>query len=141
MYNKQNWEVISYQGNSTTPTAIRRISDQQEFKLGETVTNGTKMRGKIERFEYSFKSNDIFVYTDWSGIGMNLDSLSHVQLLPCKFQISQQVHFFLGTSSVEYRILAVHFYSEKVKYDLEITMSDRTTTRVYNVSENLLNKN
>lgn len=140
--NPLSWEVVEYQGNSTEPHSIKRLSDQIIFKIGDVVTNGTKMKGKITKFNFSFKEHEVYVNTTWSGIGMNLDSLNHVSELPSKFQKNDVVvfvlHFGLGIK-VPALIIAVHFFQNQVKYDLEIEINNNyDTSRIYNVSEKLI---
>lgn len=132
-----NWEVVEFQGNSTEVKTIQRFSDGVQFSIGDVVTNGTKMKGKITKFNFSFKDNDVFVNTDWSGIGMNLDSLSHPTLLPSKFQISDKVWFTLYTTNISSVVIAVHFYLNKVKYDLEIYEGNKPR-RIYNIEESMI---
>jgi hypothetical protein len=137
MDTKQTWEVLSYEGNSTSPKTIKRLSDNKIFELGQKVTNGTKMKGKIEKFEFSFKGNEIFVYTDWSGVGMGLESVSHIVPLPSKFQIDDKVLlvFNIDETKVKATVLAVHFYPNQVKYDIEVSSEIKLETRIYNISE------
>lgn len=60
--------------------------------------------------------------------------------LPSKHQIGDKVNivFSQETDSIEAywltgRILAVHFYSGKIKYDVEIPIADESPTRIYNL--------
>ena len=59
------------------PHSILRHFDDELFSIGDFVTNGTKMRGKI--LSFSFLNDQVFVETDWSKVGMNLDSLVKIK--------------------------------------------------------------
>lgn len=142
----EGWEVTEFIGNSTTPRTIKRI-DGQLFSIGDRVTNGVYSKGKqvnglIERFEYSFKGDSVFVYTDWSGVGFNLGSLSHIlesNKLPSRFQLGDLVTLNFGSAGkvTGADIIKVHFSESKVLYDVDILMSDaadgRVITRLYNI--------
>ncbi len=136
--NPITWEVVEYVGNSTAPKSILRLHDGEVFSLGDYVTNGTQMKGNIEKFDFSFRGNDVFVYTDWSGIGMNLDSLIHTQPLPCKFQIGKTVLLNVGEQLLKATVLVVHFSTSKIKYDLEVKIKEMGLNRFYNIDESLL---
>lgn len=141
-----DFEVLTYLGNSQAIESVMRFSDGKTFSIGDHVTNGTRMHGKITKLEYDLKDNEIFVKTDWSGIGMNLSSLSHVVELPCKFQIGDGVLLRLSEEALvgtEAWVHAVHFYRGHVKYDLVVQYDKkdpRKETRVYNVEEKFLKK-
>jgi len=77
MSQPRNWEVTAFQGNSSEAKTIRRIHDGKSFSIGDHVTDGNRMHGHIEKFDYSFKSDSVFVYTDWSKVGFSLDGLEH----------------------------------------------------------------
>lgn len=79
MSQPRNWEVTAFQGNSSEPKTIKRISDGISFKVGDHVTDGNRMHGHIEKFDYSFQSDSVFVYTDWSKIGFSLDMMQHFE--------------------------------------------------------------
>lgn len=78
-----NFRVISYANDKFQPHSVERLTEDgtkydATFTCGDYVTNGTKMRGHIERFELSSDLSSLFVFTDWSGVGMDLDSISKV---------------------------------------------------------------
>ena len=138
--NEVNWEIVEFIGNSSTPNVILRKSDNKKFQLGDYVTNGTQMKGHIERFEYGFKNGDIYVYTDWSGVGMNFDSIDQAIKLPSAHQIGHKVNvLFDGNGRLSNcEIIKVHFSESKVMYDLEVPIEaingkSRDATRIYNV--------
>lgn len=135
--NSPNWEVVEFIGNSITPKSIKRLSDNKIFSIKDFVTNGTQMRGEIIDFELSFKNLDVFVKTTWSGVEMNLDSLTHIELLPSKYQIGQKVNI-QGNEDKLTIIKAVHFYNDTTKYDIELFLNGGKQTRLYNISEDLL---
>jgi hypothetical protein len=65
-----------------------------------------------------------------------------VNELPSRFQIDDMVFFSInqkveGTSyfasSLKARVIGIHFYPGKVKYDLEIPIYDESATRIYNI--------
>lgn len=147
----RSWEVVDFKGQSTEPYSIRRTSDGEVFSVGDYVTNGTKMKGYIEKFEYSFKSDDIFVYTDWSGVGMNLGSLQLANRLPSGHQIGDKVVLSFGSegSLNNCTVNKVHFSAGKVMYDVEVhgryeQTSEHPagiwTTRLYNVDSVFVTK-
>lgn len=113
------------------PHSIMRTSDKEIFAIGHTVTNGTQMRGEILRFE--LLEDSVFVITTWSGIGMDLDSLTKIILLPSQHQIGDNVWLNLWSSNIVSEVIAVHFYSGKVKYDLKVFGGNGEETRIYNI--------
>lgn len=146
MSQPRNWEVVAFQGNSSEAETIKRISDGEVFTIGNYVTNGTKMKGSIERFSYSFKDDMVFVYTDWSGVGMNLDSLQHTTKLPSKHQIGHPVTVVFHPAKMlrDCEVIKVHFTESKVLYDLELMYHDnngkKCFTRLYNIEEEFVKK-
>lgn len=137
-----NWEIISYVDNpdgsrdvTVKPHSIRRLPDTTVFTIGDVVTNGTPMTGEIIRFE--LLKNRIFVITTWSGVGMNLESLSHVVKLPSQFQPTEEVALdFYGHVFKNVRVAKVHFASGSTTYDLTVTVvlnEKRHEFRLYNV--------
>lgn len=123
---------------SFQPQAVKRNWDSEVFAIGDTVTNGTKMRGQITGFE--MLEDKVFVTHTWSGIGMNLGSLINVAKLPAQFQIGDKVNISLKQTygaepwACYAEVKAVHFYpSKKVKYDLEIPLENEAPTRIYNI--------
>lgn len=143
----EGWEVTEFVGNGTTPQTIKRV-DGQLFSIGSRVTNdvyskGKQVNGLIERFEYSFKGDSVFVYTDWSGVGFNLGSLSHVlesNKLPSRFQIGDRVQINFGKGGLlsPCNIIKVHFTESKVLYDVDVLIladdeKSQSSTRIYNI--------
>lgn len=136
------FNVISYADKNFNPHTVERLIDKQwdeNFAIGDYVTNGTKMKGKIIRFELSNDLQSLFVYTDWSNVGMNLESVYKIEQLPAQHQIGDKVNFSITQSFGESpypftaEVKAVHFYAGKVKYDLEIPIAEEAPTRIYNI--------
>lgn len=136
-----DWQILTYKDDKFTPNSIRR-ADGSVFFLGDTVSNGSKMRGKIESFD--LVENYLYVTTDWSKIGMHIDSIYHVQLLPSNCQLRQVVYFEVPASfpdiekkadgtKITATVIGIHFYESKVKYDLELWLIDNHFTRIYNI--------
>lgn len=149
----KDFEILSFRKNnygtsdtSLKPYSIRRVRDKEIFTIGDFVTNGTQMRGRIRGFE--LLGENIFVSHTWSGIGMNLDSLSKIleDDLPSQFQLNQVVIFGKNEEcKLQYAtIRGVHFYRGTVKYDLGLWIGDGSIdnpekeTRIYNVDEEVL---
>ena len=122
---------------SFQPQAVKRLHDGEVFAIGDTVTNGTKMRGMITGFE--LLEGKVFVKHTWSGIGMNLGSLTNIAKLPAQFQIGDKVSVSFKQSygaepwECNAEVKAVHFFPNKVKYDLEIPLENEPPTRIYNI--------
>ncbi len=122
---------------SFQPQAVKRTSDGEVFAIGDTVSNGTKMRGKIISFE--MLEGEVYAKHTWSNVGMNLRDLTNIAKLPAQFQIGDKVNVsFKQTYGLEpwecdAEIKAVHFFSNKVKYDLEIPIEGDSPTRIYNI--------
>lgn len=121
---------------SFQPHSIRRESDSEVFTIGDRVTNGTQMTGKITGFE--FLEGYVYVNHTWSGVGMDLDSLSKVNELPSKHQIGDKVTLAINQApnrvcSLIVYVINVHFFENKVKYDLEVPLQKGDTTRFYNI--------
>lgn len=130
-----NWEVLEYDGNSTSAKSIKRLSDNVIFTIGDLITNSYKMKGKITKFSFSFRDYDVSIFTTWSGVGMGLEMAMHVPKLPSLYQIGDEAVLKLGGVGV--KILAVHFTPSKVKYDIEFEL-DGEAGRLYNVDENFI---
>lgn len=151
-----NFEVLSFKGQSETVEVVKRISDGEVFKVGDYVTAGLPIQGNIESFEFSIRSGELFVYTSWSGIGFNLDSLQHtpriiLSKLPSAHQIGDEVRLtYINSEQVDScKVIRVHFTKSKVMYDLEIegridndpNNPDRTwITRLYNIDSVFVTK-
>lgn len=135
----ESFSIISFQdnpqgskvGSGIRPHSVMRTSDKEVFTIGDIVTNGTRMTGEITGF--SLLEGEIFIEHTWSGIGMNLESLSKVITLPSQFQIGDAVWFRLWSTDLVTEVLAVHFYPGKVKYDLKVLVGSGETTRLYNI--------
>lgn len=125
--------------SSFEPEKIERMQDGELFSIGDIVTNGqdSPMVGAIQRFQID--NDDIYVYTSYSGVGMNMSSISKVVRLPCKYQMGEKVSVSEGVNvSIKTAVvIAVHFYKSKVKYDIDVWM-DKFSTRFYNVDEFIL---
>lgn len=120
------------------PYSIKRVVDGEVFTLADRVTNGTPLCGKI--LEFTMGQNMIFVRTDYSNVGINLDSCIKVPTLPCAHQMGDVVACkFVALNIPRAVVRQVHFIAGKVKYDLEIWLKG-TSTRVYNVDEAILEK-
>lgn len=143
-----NFEILSFRPNKSggtetnfRPYSVKRLPDGEIFTLGDLVTNGTQMVGKITGF--SFLEDNVYVDHTWSGIGMNLDSLSkhEVTELPTKVQLNQivTVSFLKGKGYCTVR--AIHIFLDRVKYDLGVWLGDGSVddpereTRIYNVDQ------
>ena len=145
-----NFGILSFANDKFSPYSVERRTDgvffDGIFTIGDYVTNGTQMKGHIERFELSTDLKTLFVYTDWSGVGMNLDSIKKIERLPSKHQVGDVVKFYLVEDSkgVAANIRAVHFYFDKVKYDIEVVSEANSGglnyTRLYNVDSNLIKR-
>jgi hypothetical protein len=126
------------------PKVVQRKHDGLIFKIGDDVSNGgnyqgRQCRGKITGFDYL--EDKIFVSHTWSGIGWNLGSLDHIIILPSENQIDDEVFFNLWSATVVGKIKAVHFYSGKVKYDLDVfPEKGGDTTRIYNIDSIFVSK-
>lgn len=119
------------------PHSVKRHVDGEIFTIGDRVTNGTDMVGAIR--EFGFLNDSLFVTTSWSGVGMNLDSLVKVPVLPSRFQTGDTVSIKFKKLSVPLAyVIKVHFTHKKVQYDLEINLSGKASTRLYNVDENIV---
>lgn len=113
-----NWKDVSTVGKMQS---ILRLSDQQIFTIGDFVTNGTKMRGKIESFETDEKVKnrkpgspiEIFVITDWSGIGMDLDSIYHAESIRNRKQpkTKEKELVFAGPTLAPHMLILENFSS------------------------------
>jgi len=145
-----NWQDVSKKGHKMQ--SIKRLSDQKIFSIGDFVTNGTRMRGKIEKFntDDNVKNRDknspieIYVTTDWSGIGMNLDSIYHVEnkpkpmdedrRLPSAFKPGDFCGMKLGkTDIIGAQVTKVAFTQSKVLYDIEIGVGNDMVTRIHSL--------
>src|ERR1017187_5302810 len=80
---KLNFGILSFANDKFSPYAVERLNrDNNEiFIIGDHVSNGTKMNGRIERFELSDDLKSLYVYTDWSGVGMSIDDIYKVTKL------------------------------------------------------------
>src|SRR4051812_14158860 len=79
---------------SFQPHTVRRDSDSEVFAIGDTVSNGTQMKGVITGF--NMMDDEIFVSHTWSDVGMNLGSLYKVVLTPSQYQIDDEVLFVMA---------------------------------------------
>jgi hypothetical protein len=145
-----NFRIVSFADDKFTPYSVERLDrvqgNNEIFSIGDHVTNGTKMNGKIERFDLSEDLKSLFIFTDWSGIGMDLESISKVDLLPSQHQIGDKVilNFFKSGRIENCRILNVHFSLGKVRYDISVNMANNeekfVNTRLYNVDSAFVEK-
>ena len=122
------------------PYSVQR-SDGEIFTIGDRVTNGTQMTGNIT--EFGLLNGQIFVTTTWSGVGMNLDSLSKVIKLPSRYQAGDlcKVSYFGQAVFPHCWIHKVHFSNAKVFYDLNVMMSiggKSQSFRLYNVESDFI---
>lgn len=119
----RKWEVLGFIGESSDPETIKRLKDGEIFTIGDYVANGVKMKGYIQKFDYSFRNDEVFVYTTWSGVGMNLDSIQHATKLPSGHQIDDHVWLSFGDEGVlrNCTVSKVHFSNSKVMYDIDIS--------------------
>lgn len=147
---EQSFQIVSFLDDKFTPHSIKRLSDGEIFTIGDFVTNGTPMKGIIEMFSFDRNINEVFVHTDWSGIGMNLCSLKKEIELPSAYFIDQVVKVRIETAegaiaTATGTVKAVHFYggakkSITEKYDIDLWYENGNTShRIYNVPLTLLN--
>ena len=160
-----SFNILSVKDKQFSPHSIERLINKEHdatFTIGDSVTNEHGMRGKITHFELSDDLKDLYIYTDFSGIGMHYAMAERVKELPCEFQLFDQVYLNLkqfdyvyfgkGTgkmvkASLKANVIGVHFFSNKVKYDLSVLLFPKDgaekeiSTRLYNIDENHLNKN
>lgn len=141
----KKWEVVEFKGKSVNPHSIKRLSDGVIFSIGDYVTNGTKMMGHITHFDYCFGTDEVFVEHDWSGIQMNLDSLSHINKLPSQHQIGNKVTVDFGKTGklIGGCIIKVHFTQSKVFYDIDLYIESMDGkigdyTRIYNIESDFV---
>lgn len=130
------FNVISFADKNFTPHTVERLLHKEfdsSFSIGDLVTNEHGMRGQITRFSLSEDLHNMYVYTDYSGVGFNLAAAHKVILLPSQHQINDRIIMQIGKECVpiDGNVRCVHFYEGKVKYDLEL-LTD-VITRVYNV--------
>src|ERR1700733_4327276 len=123
---------------SFIPQKVKRNHDGIVFQIGDNVTNGQNYQGKPCRGKitaFSYLEDKIFVEHTWSGIGWNLGSLDHVLVLPSKFQHGDNVWINFWGTHPSGEIIAVHFYQNKVKYDLLVMPLVGDSARIYNIEE------
>lgn len=128
--------------------SIQRKPDGTVFQIGERVSNGGPMCGKIIKITTDQAVNnpdgtDATIWTDYSGVGMNLASVSHVPTLPCRFQYGQAVAVNLPGFFIKHAVvIKAHFPHNGVQYDLQIWWKipgeGDCSTRIYNVDEQIL---
>lgn len=54
--------------------------------------------------------------------------------LPSQYQVGDAIYFSLtGNNFIYGWIVCAKFYQGKVKYDLELTLDDKSSTRIYNI--------
>lgn len=126
---------------SFLPKIVQRNHDGVVFKIGDNVTNGQNYQGKPCRGKitgFDFLEGKIFIKHSWSGIGWNLGSLGHIIVLPSKFQHGDTVWINFWGTHPSGEIIAVHFYPNKIKYDLLVIPFTGDTARIYNVEERML---
>lgn len=133
-----SWDLV--------PHSVKRKVDGEVFTIGDRVSNGTPMCGRIMRFDAGKAVNnpqgeDITVFTDYSGVGMNMASLSKVPVLPSRFQQGDAVCIKFSSLSISRAVvIQVHFTHNKIRYDLEVWIGAGTSTRVYNIDEAIIEK-
>lgn len=135
----ESFSVISFQDKPSGTKvesgvklhSVKRTVDGEVFTIGDLVTNELKMKGTITGF--NILEGELFVSHTWSGVGMNLNSLSKIIELPSQHQIGNEVWLTLWSSPIASEIHAVHFYEGKVKYDLIVFGGNGDQTRLYNV--------
>lgn len=147
-----NFEVLSYLGNSLEIESVKRLSDKTVFKIGDRITNGlvyngNKVNGIISKFDYVLKCDEIFVKHDWNGVGWNLDSLSHFQELP-KLRYGDLVDVVFTKQNVfkGCRIIKIHEANNSVTYDVQAYVGTGVeepedaieSVRLYNISSKFI---
>lgn len=146
-----NFEILSFRPNKSggtetafRPYSVKRLHDGEIFTLGDLVTNGTQMVGKITGFK--LLEDKVYVSHTWSGIGMGLDSLKKhkIKELPSDIQLNQVViaSFLKGRGLCTVR--GIHFFPDRIKYDLGVWLGDGSVddpereTRIYNVDQEFI---
>ncbi len=147
-----SFNVISYADKNFNPHSVERLINRTfdcVFTLGDYVTNGTKMKGRITKFTLSEDLTTLFVYTDWSNVGMELASIYKIMELPSRFQLNDEVSVRFRPDFVinHAKVIKVHFTENKVQYDLEVKIniegnpnypSGHTTSRIYNIDSEIV---
>lgn len=73
--------------------------------------------------------------------GLAKQSIYSMITLPSQHQPGDEVEFKLPEVPKMYAwVTAVRFYQGKVKYDLELTLLDKNSTRIYNVDSVFVEK-
>jgi len=143
------------------PLSMLRKKDDQTFIVGDVVTNGTKMRGTITGFNITVneETHELFAWVKhtWSGVGMALEDIEKLIVLPCEHQFGDPVVVILTDMTtigmlysklgqgiltkkeiIKYnpihgRIHAIHFLPGKVRYDIDLSFTGVANTRIYNI--------
>jgi len=123
------------------PTSMVRFSDNSTWKIGDFITNGTKMKGNIEGFELTVSEDSgeivCWVKHTWSKVNMSLEDVQLIDsTLPSLFQIKEVVDFVINDARHTSTVNAVHFTENKVRYDLDVWIKKEggnSSTRIYNV--------
>lgn len=80
---------------------------------------------------YSMEGNEYYL----KGVQDFYNKIKEMRLLPCKYQIDEEVDIFFGTDvpPMKCKVVKVHFNNPKVSYDLEYKIGDGLFTRLYNI--------
>jgi hypothetical protein len=96
---------------------------------------------KLSQYKEFYETEDEFVKHLMSGEVkipipdlIKIQSSYQCQFLPSHFQLHDKARLcFNKVDSIPVKVNGVHFFSGKVKYDLEVEIPDEVTTRIYNV--------
>lgn len=137
----KDFRIIARMDNGY-PSTVVRLSDNKTVCIGDLVTNGTKMKGKVEGFHLTVSETNgeliMWIDHDWSKVGMALADIKDAIWLPSRYQVGHECSIGFGAIAIPVAtVMAVHFYEGKVKYDLEIKIAMNTYTRIYNVDSGI----
>lgn len=144
-----------------TPHTVIRLRDNQTFCIDDLVSNNTAMKGKITGFHITVSEDngELIMWIDhtWSKVGMALEDIERLTVLPCRHQFGDRVLVFFVSDqdlitidqdletgklynennskfkAIIGNIHAVHFLPRKVKYDVDLTFTEGASTRIYNI--------
>jgi hypothetical protein len=121
--------LINETGETTLPYAVRRLSDNKIFQVGDHTADYSGRQGFIERIELDGPANEVRLClnkTDEKGI--LLEDAVYYKSLPTLHITGDHTAFF----GIPAQILGVHSYEGKTKLDLELSLPGGEKTRIYN---------
>lgn len=128
------------------PCSVKCLKKNRIWNIGDFVTNGTKMKGRISGFDF-FIAEDTseilcFVSHNWSKVGMALEELEHVSdQLPTQFQIREVVDFVINETRHTATVTGVFINDSRIKYDLDLWIEKEggnSSTRIHGVDAELV---